>query len=101
MRTLVVATIAALLSSSAAFGQQHGLAQPAIDAAHQAALDAKQRKQCKAMFGEQMGADGHTADQHGHMATSRRKPMSAVEMKAMHEKCEALMAKNAATAPKP
>lgn len=116
MRIIIVAAMAALVSGGAALGQehglahpdtaatqhpQHGLAQPAIDAAHQAAIDAKQRKQCKAMFGEQLRPNGQAVDRHGHMPPSKGRPRSASAMKTMHEKCEALALKTGSPAPKP
>jgi len=102
MRLIVAATALGLLASGPALAQDHGAHHPGVTEARQAAADAQLHEQCKAFMGRKMDPKqphDHGRDKSGAAAWPQGKPLSEAEMKAMHGKCQAMMAKDAAAAP--
>jgi hypothetical protein len=105
MKFLAAATSLGLLFAGNAFAQtDHALHHPGVAEARQAAADAKLHKGCRAVMGRQMyPTEGHAParDRLGVETAPDAKGLSPAEMEAMHQKCQALLAKDAGVAPKP
>jgi hypothetical protein len=102
MKLLIAAVATALVGGTAAVAQDHAAHHPGVTEARAAAADAKLHEECKAYMGRMMDPKqphDHTRDKTGIASYPNGKPLSAAEMKAMHEKCQAMMDKSAAPAP--
>ena len=104
MKIIVAAAALALAAGGAAFAQDHADHHPGVKEAKRAAADAQMHEQCKAYMGRQMDPKqphDHGRDKTGAATWPGGKPLSPAEMKAMHDKCQALMAKESSTAAAP
>lgn len=100
MRLIIAGVAAALLSGSAALAQDHAAHHPGVTEARAKAADAKLHEDCKTYMGRMMDPKqphDHTRDKMGIASYPNGKPLSPAEMKAMHDKCQAMMDKPAAS----
>lgn len=104
MKYVIIGVAAALLSGTAALGQDHAAHHPGVTEARAAAAEAKLHQECKAYMGRAMDPKqphDHTRDKTGVASYPNGKPLSPAEMKAMHDRCQAMMEKPGNAAPPP